>query len=243
LPGTIKRSFRKIKKVNVLENNEMDNDTDNIEVEMIERFVSLKDQKVLEIGCGEGRLSALLASKPETYIAIDPDEQSIEKAKSEIPNVKFKIGSGEALEFEDVSFSVILFTLSLHHQDSHLALKEAHRVLTETGKLIILEPVASGELTQFFSLFDDETERLLETLNVIENCDFEIEHKELFSTLMTFTNQEELYDYDFDQDKNLTENRDRIIKLLYQLKGPMAADQPIQLEDDMHIFLLKKRLQ
>jgi hypothetical protein len=60
---------------------------------------------------------------------------------------------------------------------------------------------------------------------------------------MTFTDQEELCDYDFNQDKNLTENRDRIIKLLYQLKGPMAADQPIQLEDDMHIFLLKKRLQ
>ena len=90
----------------------MEDDTKNIALEMIEKFVSLQDHKVLEIGCGEGRMSKLLAPKSRKYIAIDPDEQSIEKAKSEIPDVDFRIGSGEALEFEDGSFPIILFTLS-----------------------------------------------------------------------------------------------------------------------------------
>lgn len=218
----------------------MESATENLEIEMIERFVDLQGQQVLEIGCGEGRLTALLAQKTEQYIAIDPDDQSIEQAKSEIPDVDFRIGSGEALEFEDASVSLILFTLSLHHQDSLLALKEAHRVLTETGNLVIVEPVADGELTKFYSLFDDESERLLETLNVIENCDFKIARREKFSVLMTFANQEELCNYDFDQDMTAIEDKDRIVTLLHQLKGPIPADQSILLKDDMHIFLLKK---
>jgi ubiquinone/menaquinone biosynthesis C-methylase UbiE len=201
----------------------------------------LQDQKVLEIGCGDGRMSRLLAHKPRRYIAIDPDEQSIEKAKSEIPNVDFRIGSGEALEFEDASFPVILFTRSLHHQDSCLALKEAHRVLTANGQLIILEPVANGEFTQFFNLFEDESERILDALNMIENSDFEIEHKETFFTIKSFNDQDELCNYPFGRNKIHSEDRDRIIEMLQQLQGPITNTQPIHLHDDSHLFSLRKK--
>jgi hypothetical protein len=55
----------------------------------------------------------------------------------------------EALEFEDGSFPINLFTLSLPYQESYLALKEAHRGLTANGQLIITEPLANGGLTIF----------------------------------------------------------------------------------------------
>ena len=211
------------------------------EVDMIEHFVDLQDQKVLEIGCGEGRISAMLAHKPQIFIGIDPDEESVKKAKLEISNTDFRIGSGEALDFEDGSFSIILFTLSLHHQDSRLALKEASRVLTEDGKLIVLEPVVNSELIQFYSLFDDETERLLETLQVIENCDFDIAGKETFFSSKSFNDLDELCNYDFGRDKIHPEDSDRIIELTQKLKGSIAADQTIQLQDDTYIFLLRKK--
>jgi ubiquinone/menaquinone biosynthesis C-methylase UbiE len=149
----------------------MEYDKINKAIDMIEQFAALQDQKILEVGCGDGRMSKLLAHNSRKYIAIDPDEQSIEKAKSEIPNVDFRIGSGEALEFEDESFPIILFTLSLHHSESNLALKEAHRVLTADGQLVILEPLASGEVSKIFDLFDDESERILDAWKMIQNSE------------------------------------------------------------------------
>jgi ubiquinone/menaquinone biosynthesis C-methylase UbiE len=219
----------------------MEPDIEKTEVEMIEHFVDLQGQKVLEIGCGEGRISMMLAHKPKIFTGIDPDEVSIDKAKSEIPNTDFRIGSGEALEFEDGSFSIVLFTLSLHHQNSRLALKEAIRVLTDDGHLIVMEPTADSEATQFYNLFDDETERLLATLKVVENCDLEIENKETFFTIMSFKDLDELFDYDFCREKIQAEDRNLMSELVQKLKGSVATDQAIQLRDDIHVFSLRKK--
>lgn len=222
------------------ENYKMDYDKENTEIKMIRKFVDTLYKKVLENGCGDGRISTLLAHKARRYVAIDP-EQSIRKAKPSTTNVDFRIGNGEALEFEDSSFHVVLFTLSLHHQDSRLALKEAHRVLTVNGQLVILEPAADGELTQFFNLFDDETDRLTNALNMIENSDFEIEQKEIFCTIMSFDNQNELCSYPFSRDKIQPGDRDRIIETLQQLQGAITDVQPIHLHDKIHIFSLRKK--
>jgi len=219
----------------------MNNELEKTEVEMIAQFVELQNQKVLEIGCGEGRISAMLANKTQQLIAIDPDEQSIEKAKSEFPEIDFRIGSGERLPFEDTSLPVILFTFSLHHQDGQLALKEAHRVLTGDGQVIIIEPVADGESTQFYSLFDDETERLRETLKIIETCAFTIEHKETFLTTTSFDNLDQLIDYPFAREKIHPEDRERILQKLNQLRGSVKHDQAITLEDNCYIFSLRKK--
>ena len=219
----------------------MDYDKEQIEIKMIKRFVDLQDQKVLEIGCGDGHVSTLLAPKAREYVAIDPDRQRIRKATSTMTHVDFRIGNGEALEFEDASFQVVLFTLSLHHQDSRLALKEAHRVLTENGQLVILEPATDGELQQFFNLFDDETDALTNTLNVIDRRDFEIKQRETFYTVMKFNNQDELCSYEFDRNHIHPDDRDRIIETLQQLQGSITDIEPIHLRDKIHIFSLRKK--
>lgn len=219
----------------------MDYDKENIEIKIIEKFIDIQDKRILENGCGDGRISILLAHKAQKYIAIDPDEQHIRKAKSSTANIDFRIGNGEALEFEDSSFHVVLFTLSLHHQDSRLALKEAHRVLTSDGQLVILEPAADGELTQFFNLFDDETDRLMNAMEMMKNSDFEIEQKETFCAIMSFDNKEDLCSYPFGRDKIQPGDRDRIIETLQQLQGAITDVQPIHLYDKLHIFSLRKK--
>ncbi len=208
---------------------------------MIEQFVALQDQKILEVGCGDGRMSKLLAHNSRKYIAIDPDEHSIEKAKSELINVDFRIGSGEALEFEDESFPIILFTLSLHHLESNLALKEAHRVLTADGQLVILEPLANGEVSKIFDLFDDESERILDAWNMIQNSDFEIERHETFFTVMSFNDLDELCNYPFGRSQLQSEERDLIIETLLQLQVPAIGPGQIHLHDDSRILSLRKK--
>ncbi len=216
-------------------------DKEHIEIKMIERVLGSTDRKILEVGCGDGRISAVLAPKAREYVAIDPDRQRIRKAAATFANVDFRIGNGESLAFEDASFDVVLFTLSLHHQDCRSALQEAHRVLTENGQAVILEPASDGELQQFFHLFDDETDQLTHAVNMIESSDFIVEQQQTFDAVMGFEDLEALCSYPFDRDVIRPEDRNRILEKLIQLQGPPTDRQPIGLHDTIHIFSLRKR--
>ena len=46
----------------------------------IEEFVDLSGREMLEIGCGDGRLSSLLADKVKRLTAIDPEQDKINQA-------------------------------------------------------------------------------------------------------------------------------------------------------------------
>jgi len=70
----------------------------------IEEFVQLNGRDVLEVGCGDGRLSALLGNKVGSLTAIDPDKEMINLARKGIDGADFQIGSGENLDFADRSF-------------------------------------------------------------------------------------------------------------------------------------------
>jgi len=55
-------------------------------------------------------------------------------------------------DFPDGHFDLVVFTLSLHHQQSSLALGEAVRVLRKGGRVVIVEPKNGGEVGQVFGL-------------------------------------------------------------------------------------------
>ena len=218
----------------------MEYDKEQITIKMINKFVDFKDKIVLEIGCGDGKTSSLLADNTKRYIGIDPDSKSIKNANSLFENVDFRIGSGESLEFENSYFDIVLFTLSLHHQNSRLALKEANRVLAEKGQLLILEPSTDSELQQFFHLFNDETNKIKETLKNIKESDFRLEQQDTFNAKTTFNNQDELCGYHFDREKISPGDTDRIIEKLNQYQTISADDQQIHLDDKINIYFLTK---
>lgn len=219
----------------------MEYDRERKEIRMIERYLDGRDQDILEVGCGEGDISALLSPKARRYIAIDPDPTRLKKARTAHPEVEFRSGNGEALTFAEGSFSRVLFTLSLHHQRSCIALEEAYRVLTEDGRIVIVEPSADGEFQQFFHLFDDETEALTQALKAIGKSEFEPEHHETFYTDVVFNDTGELCDYPFDRSTHQPDDCARILDTLHRLRGPIADDQPIYLQEKLNIFALKKR--
>src|SRR6266700_2945809 len=75
---------------------------DGMEVRLIERFTTLKGRRILEVGCGDGRLTFQYAPTARQVLAIDPDRTSIadaldEQAALRIPNVTFRVGSIESL--------------------------------------------------------------------------------------------------------------------------------------------------
>jgi 2-polyprenyl-3-methyl-5-hydroxy-6-metoxy-1,4-benzoquinol methylase len=91
---------------------------DGFEVRLIERFVSLRHKRILEVGCGDGRLTFQYAPAATSVLAIDPDRLSIEDALWEqehrrIDNIDFRAGSIERLEIRAAPFDVALFSWSL----------------------------------------------------------------------------------------------------------------------------------
>jgi len=61
-------------------------DPDNLEMPIILDFAgNLDDKTVLEIGCGDGRLTEWLARQAAHVVAIDPNQEKIESARGQLP--------------------------------------------------------------------------------------------------------------------------------------------------------------
>ena len=114
--------------------------------------------KVLDVGCGSGRLTMAaqkwVGSEGET-VGIDPSPEMIQVARQNAARrrlaVKFELGVVEALPFPDGSFDVVLNRLMLHHLPGDLmqrGLAEMRRVLKPGGVCLVVdfEPPKSGFL-------------------------------------------------------------------------------------------------
>jgi len=216
----------------------MEQDRDCITLSKILQFADLRNQEVLEIGCGDGRITTQLVGKAKRIVAIDPDPAIIAEAKKNMEGVDLHIGSGEYLEFPSESFDVILFTLSLHHQDSILALREAKRVLRDHGQVVILEPADDGEIEQICNFFHDEAQMLHDALCAIEVSDFEIERSEVFYTYWEFENDHELYEWLFTYYQKPFDNN--LVVLIGKFLGEKVKSPPIILQDKIIIVSLQK---
>ncbi|WP_461211436.1 class I SAM-dependent methyltransferase [Desulfocurvus sp. DL9XJH121] len=201
-------------------------------------FMEPDGMDVLEVGCGDGRLTAQLAGWPATYAAVDTDEAKLEDARNLVPEVAFSLGSGEALDFADESFDVVLFSMSLHHQDPELALAEAHRVLRPGGRAVVLEPVAFSEAERVTRLLFDEQEAYRRVQEAMASGPFAELKRELFRTEIRFPDLDgmledlfERYHTDFDPD---------LAEAMADEVGDKASDAPLVLNRDLVIVLLGK---
>jgi ubiquinone/menaquinone biosynthesis C-methylase UbiE len=91
---------------------------DGTEIRLIEQFTTLRRRRILEVGCGDGRLTFQYARTAGHVLAIDPDRPSIEDALDEqawlrVPNVTFRVGSVERLPARGDPFDLALFSWSL----------------------------------------------------------------------------------------------------------------------------------
>lgn len=99
------------------------------------------DMKTLDIGCGNGyttRLIAKLISEKGKATGIDISENMIKTAKEKslsIKNTEFLVANFLNLPFEDNFFDIIISVESIYYaEDLNKALKEIKRVLKQKGK-------------------------------------------------------------------------------------------------------------
>lgn len=98
---------------------------------------------VLDIASGEGYGSNLLARISNSVIGVDISQEAIEfaAAKYKQPNLKFSVGSADAIPLPDCSVDVVVSFETLEHHDKHdEMLSEIKRVLRTGGVLIMSTP-------------------------------------------------------------------------------------------------------
>ena len=93
-------------------------DPEQLEPEYLSKIEQLPDARVIEIGCGDGRLTWRYASLVKSVIGIDPDAEALSEAIGAMPlqgRLKFEAvqGSAEKLPFKTESFDAAIFAWSL----------------------------------------------------------------------------------------------------------------------------------
>ena len=91
-------------------------DPAKVEVRALERAIDWRGKRVLELGCGDGRLTLRLAALgPVRVEALEPDAKLIRAARKALPGryagrVRYHVGSADHTKFPDGTFDIVLFS-------------------------------------------------------------------------------------------------------------------------------------
>jgi SAM-dependent methyltransferase len=105
----------------------------------IERMHLRHDSRVLDVGCGSGWASRLMAAKASNgrVVGIDIADEMVQLAaetSKDFGNVEFKVATAEQLPFGDAEFTHVFSMESLYYYSNMIAaLREIHRVMVQGG--------------------------------------------------------------------------------------------------------------
>lgn len=85
------------------------------EVRALRQVTNWRGKRVLEIGCGNGRLTRRLARLGAQVQAIDPDSTLIRLARRNLPpgfapRVRFHVGKIGGLKYPSLAFDLVVFS-------------------------------------------------------------------------------------------------------------------------------------
>lgn len=116
-----------------------------------------KNAKILDVGCGTGRLThfVALAMPQATVTALDPSEPYLAAAKrfnKGMKNVRFQLGFAEEKRFAANSFHAVYSAFLMHELPRSIRralLKEMIRVVKPGGAIIFLDSIQTGDRKEF----------------------------------------------------------------------------------------------
>jgi SAM-dependent methyltransferase len=106
-------------------------------------YYPLSDQKILDVGCGDGNLLRQFlqwGAEPENLAGIELRPEPVDYARSLNPQLNFRCGSADELPWPDASFNLVcLHTVFTSILDLNLKLRiasEIYRVLKPAGAIL-----------------------------------------------------------------------------------------------------------
>ena len=93
-------------------------DPEGLEKKILHKFVDLSNKHILEIGCGEGRLTWKYAAASHLTVGIDPDRDALRIARTDSPStmrehVHFAQASASNMPFSKETFDIAILAWSL----------------------------------------------------------------------------------------------------------------------------------
>lgn len=238
-------------------------DPEGTEIKTLLKHVALGGKEVLEVGCGEGRLTYKYFARAKKVVAIDPLPSSIRAAKRNAPKgplrPDFRVGRAERLVFPDSSFDVAFFTWSLCCIDIPAmgrALDEAWRVLKPGGTFVNLQPslyqpFGKGVVSylvqgQFGTTVDDERYRqarlALKYTSLIEGKFRPVAEEEFAVNTYYDTVAEALEDFTFDYKEQYRALSRREKTRVRQTIESMRTRKGIRVRDNVVLTVLTKAI-
>jgi len=93
-------------------------DPEGAHLAALRRLGDFSGRRVLELGCGDGRLTLGIAPDAASVLAFDPDREAVQRARQFLPaelagRVAYRVASGREIELEPLSFDLVVFSWSL----------------------------------------------------------------------------------------------------------------------------------
>lgn len=93
-------------------------DPERAEVRIVLGSVPLRNARVLEVGCGDGRFTRRILRTVRHVVGVDPDADQITRAREFTSRllrrrVRYEVAGGESLPFGPRTFDVVLLSWSL----------------------------------------------------------------------------------------------------------------------------------
>jgi SAM-dependent methyltransferase len=106
---------------------------------LIRRYAPLEGRRILDIGCGIGTYVSKLREFSDQVCGVDIEEGRLRRGARSLPGLA--LAASEHLPFTDSAFDLVLLNEVLEHvQDDACTLREACRVTTAGGRIVIYTP-------------------------------------------------------------------------------------------------------
>jgi SAM-dependent methyltransferase len=143
--------------------------------DILAELFDLDGLRVIDAGCGDGKLVRLLAGRGAAAFGIEPNPAQVARARAAKPagDEQYSLGGAEALPFDADAVDLVVFSNSLHHVPEALrlpALREAARVVKSGGHVFVAEPMPGGAHKDLLAPVQDETEVQAHAYRVIQDA-------------------------------------------------------------------------
>ena len=91
----------------------LQSDPERNETKYLHKLADFAQKRVLEIGCGDGRLTKHFARVAASVVAIDPDRDAVAQLARDLPMVDARPIAIDELVLTDHSVDLVLFSWSL----------------------------------------------------------------------------------------------------------------------------------
>ena len=93
-------------------------DPEGFEKKILQKYADFVNKRVLEVGCGEGRLTWKYAGASSLTVGFDPDQDALRVARADSPSdlrkhVHFARASADNIPFSKETFDIAILAWSL----------------------------------------------------------------------------------------------------------------------------------